>query len=39
MIFIGSAGIGVALAIPVTSWITAYYLVSRRSEASDRIER
>ncbi|MGM0840070.1 MAG: YibE/F family protein [Bacillota bacterium] len=32
MIFIGSAGIGVALAIPVTSWITAYYLVKRRSE-------
>ncbi|MCA1055825.1 YibE/F family protein [Rossellomorea aquimaris] len=30
MIFIGSAGIGVALAIPVTSWITAYYLVKRR---------
>ncbi|BCB03942.1 YibE/F family protein [Bacillus sp. KH172YL63] len=27
MIFIGSAGIGVALAIPVTSAITAYYLV------------
>ncbi|WP_282137202.1 YibE/F family protein [Rossellomorea aquimaris] len=39
MIFIGSAGIGVALAIPVTSWITAYYLVRRRSESSDRIER
>ncbi|MFI8575457.1 YibE/F family protein [Rossellomorea aquimaris] len=39
MIFIGSAGIGVALAIPVTSWITAYYLVKRRSESSDRIER
>jgi uncharacterized membrane protein len=31
MIFIGSAGIGVALAIPVTSWITAYYLVKKRS--------
>lgn len=31
MIFIGSAGIGVALAIPVTSWITSYYLVKRRS--------
>jgi uncharacterized membrane protein len=30
MIFIGSAGIGVALAIPVTSWITAYYLVKKR---------
>ncbi|WP_456274833.1 YibE/F family protein [Bacillus sp. AK031] len=27
MIFIGSAGIGVALAIPITAWITAYYLV------------
>jgi uncharacterized membrane protein len=39
MIFIGSAGIGVALAIPVTSWITAYFLVKRRSESSDRIER
>ncbi|WRP07572.1 YibE/F family protein [Rossellomorea aquimaris] len=35
MIFIGSAGIGVALAIPVTSWITAYYLVKRRSESRD----
>lgn len=31
MIFIGSAGIGVALAIPVTSWITAYYLVKKRN--------
>jgi uncharacterized membrane protein len=31
MIFIGSAGIGVALAIPVTSWITAYYLGKKRS--------
>jgi uncharacterized membrane protein len=30
MIFIGSAGIGVALAIPVASWITAYYLVKKR---------
>ncbi|MGD6958415.1 YibE/F family protein [Rossellomorea aquimaris] len=39
MIFIGSAGIGVALAIPVTSWITAYYLVNRRSGSRDRIER
>ncbi|KAA0561747.1 YibE/F family protein [Bacillus sp. CH30_1T] len=39
MIFIGSAGIGVALAIPVTSWITAYYLVKRRSGSRDRIER
>ncbi|WP_341357608.1 YibE/F family protein [Rossellomorea sp. y25] len=39
MIFIGSAGIGVALAIPVTSWITAYFLVKRRSESNDRIER
>jgi uncharacterized membrane protein len=39
MIFIGSAGIGVALAIPVTSWITAYYLVKRRSGSMDRIER
>ncbi|MGM0852812.1 MAG: YibE/F family protein [Bacillota bacterium] len=35
MIFIGSAGIGVALAIPVTSWITSYYLVKRRSEQRD----
>jgi uncharacterized membrane protein len=39
MIFIGSAGIGVALAIPVTSWITAYYLVKRRSGSRSRIER
>lgn len=39
MIFIGSAGIGVALAIPVTSWITAYYLVNRGSGSRDRIER
>lgn len=39
MIFIGSAGIGVALAIPVTSWITAYYLVRRRNESRDRIDR
>jgi uncharacterized membrane protein len=39
MIFIGSAGIGVALAIPVTSWITAYYLVKRRSGSRGRIER
>ncbi|WP_299745783.1 YibE/F family protein [uncultured Rossellomorea sp.] len=39
MIFIGSAGIGVALAIPVTSWITAYFLVKRRNESNDRIER
>ncbi|NMH69377.1 YibE/F family protein [Bacillus sp. RO3] len=31
MIFIGAAGIGVALAIPVTSWITAYFLVKKRS--------
>ncbi|QHE60580.1 YibE/F family protein [Rossellomorea vietnamensis] len=30
MIFIGSAGLGVALAIPVTSAITAYYLVKAR---------
>jgi len=35
MIFICSAGIGVALAIPVTSWITAYYLVKRRSESRE----
>jgi uncharacterized membrane protein len=35
MIFIGSAGIGVALAIPVTSWITAYYLVKRKGESKD----
>ncbi|MFC7785282.1 YibE/F family protein [Rossellomorea sp. GCM10028870] len=39
MIFIGSAGIGVALAIPVTSWITAYFLVKRRNESNDRIKR
>lgn len=31
MIFIGSAGIGVALAIPVTSWITAYFLTKKGS--------
>lgn len=31
MIIIGSTGIGVALAIQVTSWITAYYLVKKRS--------
>ncbi|WP_409250610.1 YibE/F family protein [Bacillus sp. SCS-153A] len=32
MIFIGSAGIGVALAIPITSWITAYFLVRKKGE-------
>lgn len=32
MIFIGSAGIGVALAIPITAWITAYFLVRKRDK-------
>ncbi len=35
MIFIGSAGIGVALAIPITSMITAFYLIrAKKTESS-----
>ncbi|MGM0845628.1 MAG: YibE/F family protein [Bacillota bacterium] len=34
MIFIGSAGIGVALAIPITAWVTAYFLI--RTEKKEK---
>ncbi|MFA1818820.1 YibE/F family protein [Virgibacillus oceani] len=35
MITILCAGIGIALAIPITSWITAYFLVKTREKETD----